>query len=465
MSTEHVADCQNETDAELRILATASIPKLLTAYAVPSMLTLIALSSYELADRIIVGHASGDTELALLGVALPFVFWLEACCATVKVGTSCAMSRLLGKDDVTAATRVLGCALALALAFGVLIASIGTLFATPLALVCGATDDIVEGSATFIFYLSLGVPFYFVLFTVNSALKAQARPNMASGLVIFSSALNVVLDLVLVVGFGMGAKGAAVATALSQFAGAAVAMILICDSRRIVRFASRHLNLGLQYVKEILVTGLASAAFELSFTLYGLALNLMLSRFDDPSLIAANVTIASILLLVNAPMTGIAEAAQTLVAFNFGQNNRARVMQSVIWAWGAGSGLLLLVGVALYVFAEEATLVFVSGDPSFTELAAGALRYVVLLTPCMSSMLLVPEVLVAMGDARNSFLLNCVSLFALQIPLVLVLPHFWGATGVWLSFPVYDALSTGLCLVVFWIAANKLFKNNQEVIS
>lgn len=443
-------------DREIRELESASIASLIMKYGIPAILTLLAISSYEMADRIIVGQFGSALELSVLGVGLPLIFLLEAMCAMVKTGSSCALSRTLGKGDLSSGQKLLGSSYLLALIFGLVVLVCGTLFSRQIAVLCGATDDMITSAAEYIFYLALGAPFYFALFVSNGMLRALGKPGLASAVVIASTVINIGLDLLFVAVFHLGAKGAAMGTMWAQIVGAILGILFAGGKKNLLHFSIKQFNLGARYVKEILAVGFSSALFEFTFVIYGLVLNQVLSQFDDPRLLAVNVAISSIILLINAPMTGIGEAAQTIVAYNYGRRNMARVRKATMSAWAVGAGVLLVIGVFIQMFPELMVKIFVSDDEEFIRMSASALRIAVCMAPFMSSMLFVPDVLGALGDAKSSILLNFVSLLVVQIPLVLLLPRLMGASGVWVSFPAFDVLSTALCFFIYSRAYKKL---------
>lgn len=441
-----------DVERELQNLESESILRLLIKYGVPSIVTLLAISSYEMADRIIVGQFGSAEELVFLGVGLPFVFFLEATCAMVNVGSSCAISRTLGKNDIPSAQKLLGTSFSIAMIIGIIVLLAGVIFSPQIASICGADASLIKGSGQYIFYLSIGASFYFLQFVTNGALRAQAMPFFATTVVVVATVVNLALCLLFVAGFGWGARGSAMATMCAQIVGCLLGFVFLSNKRYLLHFRFKELNIKLAYVKEILGVGFSSALFEFSFIIYGIVLNIVLGSYNDPRLLAVNVTIASIILLINVPMTGIAEAAQTIIAYNAGSHSMKRIRDTTVYTWLCGVVILVGIEILILTFPEALIRIFVNEDIEFVRFASDSLKIVVLATPFMSSMLLVPDILGALGEAKRSIYLNLIALFIVQIPLILFLSKLFGQKGVWFSFPIYDIISTVVCVITLYVS-------------
>lgn len=435
-----------EPELDAKELGSEPIPRLLFHYSVPAIVALVALAAYETVDALFVGQYVGDEGLAVVMLGFPFFMLLHACCNILRVGGTSVTSRFLGAGDRDGATRAIGNILAGLAVFGLIVAVAGFLLTLPILKLCGAPAELMEGGAVYAGTIVLGAPFLFLTFGASSLLRATGHPRKALYIILISCAANVLLDAVFVGLLPWGVFGAAFATVLSQVVGAVygLAHFMAGDAEYPLKRADFAFSRAL--LREMLGIGFGYAALELNLIVTMIVTLNMLTAHGGPSALAQNMIVESCIAFLYLPLTGVDEALQPIIGYNFGAGARDRVKAAIRYSLGASLLFLIVALVVIQVGAGVITAFFVDDNPEFQALANRALRIVFMLAPLAAFMFIVPGVLSALGESVSNLILTTVSQIVVQIPALLILPRFFGIDGVWYSFPLYDVVAAALGL-------------------
>lgn len=434
-------DCD---DKDIKLLTDAPIPRLLLHFSLPAILGIISIAMYETIDRIFIGQFASDEGLAIIAVGVPFVAFINACCLMLRIGSSSVFSRALGSGNIAGTERVLANAFLLQLFCGVTIAAVGYFFSELIARVCGANDDLLAASATYIRIIAVGATFLFIGNCANSLMRATGEPRKGLLLISGSCGLNIILDAIFVGFYGWGVPGAAWATVISQGVGAVYGLWHFLAKDKVARLSLTNLSADFTYLQSIISIGFAYAMFEINFVVESAISNHMLEAYGGAVALAGVAVVGNCVSFLYTPMTGLDEGVQPMIGYNFSAGYKERVRKIAYYALAIGLAFFIISFIAIQIGAETIVAMFVDDDAEFQAVTARALRITFSVAPLMTSMIIIPGILSALGEAKYNFILNVIIQLVVQIPALLILPRFLGADGVWLSFPLVDIVATVL---------------------
>ena len=427
-------------------METASIPRLLARYSLPSILGLFAIAFYETVDRIFVGQFVGNDGLTVMAGGMAFVVLLGSVCIMLRVGASSVLARCLGQGDTMLAEKVIGNAFALFFGVGLVLTVVSNLLAEQIVIVSGGSVDMLQETILYVRIIAAGAPLLFVSNGANALLRATGAPRKGLLLIIGSCFANVVLDALFVGCLDWGVPGAAWATVLSQGLGAAYGLFCFCRPGHMVRLKIRELWLHFPLVRELTGVGMAYAMFEINFMIVVAITNNMLVSYGSDLALASIAVISSCITFLYMPMTGLDEGLQPVIGYNYGAGNRSRVRRIILYALAAGMAFFVVSFLVIQFGAEYIVALFVDDNPEFLVMTARALRIAFAVAPMMAFMIIIPGVLSALGEVKYNVILSVGIQLLVQIPALFILPRFFGTDGIWMSFPLVDIVAglTGL---------------------
>ncbi len=431
-------------------LVQESIPRLLVSYSTPAIIALLALAAYETVDSLFVGRYVGDRGLSVVMLGFPFFMLLHAACNIVKVGATSILSRQLGAGDAAAARKTIGNTLGGLTAFGVIIAGVGYLLTIPILQLCGAPPDLLAEAKEYSGVIVLGAPFLFLCFGTSSLLRATGHPNKALYVILVSCGINILFDWLAVGVLGWGVFGAAFATVLSQVVGAVYGVEHFLRKNAEYPLKRSDFTASYSLLKDMCGIGFGYAALELNLIITVIVMLNMLTRYGGENALAQNMVVESCIAFLYLPLSGVDEALQPIIGYNFGAGNKQRTRQAIFYALAASAVFLLLALLVVQAGAEIISSFFVDDDPEFVSATSRALRIVFILAPLVTGVFIVPGILSALGEAKENLWLTIGSQVCVQIPALLLLPRFMGVDGVWYSFPLYDIAGAALGIWLLW---------------
>ncbi|WP_340820396.1 MATE family efflux transporter [Methanolobus sp. WCC4] len=433
-------------------LGTESINKLIWKLSTPAIIGLLVHAFYNLVDTFFVGRALGEQSvlgIAGVAVAFPLQMLMMAISIGIGVGGSSVISRMLGTGDVDKAERTLGNVFTYTLILSVIFQILFFFNMDTVLNLFGATVDNLVYAKEYAVVILQGTLAFTFGFVLNNLVRAEGNSRVAMNNMVFSGILNIFLDAILMFGFGMGVKGAALATVLAQLAGTIYLLYYYLKGKSPLRLELANLTPKFALIKEITVIGFGSFVMGASNSFMMLVLNNVLNIYGGDLSIAVFGVAIKLIMLILMPIIGISHGLQPIVGYNYGAQKYARVNESVrtsliITTIFGLTGLILLSlfpGTFFSMFSTDADLI---------SSGASALRIMVLASPLIGLNVIGTTLFQSVGKARPSFFLSmCRQIFFL-IPLVILLPHYFDLTGVWMAFPISDMLAALLSLFLVW---------------
>lgn len=417
------------------------IGKLLIKQAVPASIGILVMSLNILIDTVFVGNWIGSVAIAAINVVLPVSFFIAALGMAIGIGGSSIISRALGAEDRTKALTTFGNQITLTILFTVFLVVPGLYFVDGIIPTFGGKGAIFEPAKIYYTIVLYGIPFLALCMMGNTVIRAEGKPKFAMYAMLIPSVGNLVLDYILIKVFDLGMYGAAWATTASYMLCLAFIVWYFFSKYSELKIVNCNFKLQASIVKEIGSLGFVTLSRQAAVSVTYLLMNNILFEFGGETSVTAYAIVGRMIMFAFFPIYGITQGFLPIAGFNYGAQNYARVRESIITAIKYAAALAAIVFVFLMIFPEAITRLFTQDEAVLRE-TPPAMRYVFLATPIIAVQLIGAAYFQAIGKAVPALLLTLSRQAIFFIPLIFILPYFYGALGVWIAFPVADILST-----------------------
>lgn len=446
-------------------LATEPVGKLLFRLAVPTFMAQLINMLYNMVDKIYIGHMPGDGDLALagVGICLPLIILVSAFAALVASGGAPRASIEMGRGDNEAAERILGSCLSMLVLISAALTVLMLIFNRPLLLFFGASENIIAYALDYMNIYAAGTIFVQLTLGMNAFITAQGFTRQSMTTVLIGAAFNIVLDPIFIFVLGMGVRGAALATVISQAVSCLRVLSFLRGRKTILSIRTAYLKMDWKLVGSCMALGIAPFIMQSSEGIISICFNTSLQRYGGDIAVAAMTVLTGGMMLEMLPLNGIAQGAQPLLGYNFGAMRPDRVK--------AGFSLLLKTCLAfsfsIWAFIMAFPQLFVrifTPDPELIAYTARVIRVYSAMMCLMGIQIACQMTFISMGNAKASAMMAIVRKFFLLLPFVYILPHFMEdkAMGVYLAEPVSDFIAIAVTAIIFAIQFRKAIRQMEE---
>jgi putative MATE family efflux protein len=422
-------------------LGTQPIGKLLIRQAVPASIGILVMSLNILIDTIFVGNWIGSIAIAAINVVLPVSFFIAALGMAIGIGGSSIISRALGAVQNEKALKTFGNQITLTLVITVSMAILGLVFTDSIIYSFGGKGAIFEPAKIYYTIVLYGVPFLALCMMGNTVIRAEGKPKFAMYAMMIPSVSNLLLDYILINLLGFGMEGAAWATTISYALCFLYILWFFLSKHSELKINFHHFGLNRPIVKEISSLGFVTLARQAVVSITYLFMNNILFELGGVVSVTAYAIVGRMLMFAMFPVLGITQGFLPIAGYNYGAQNYQRVRQTINVAIKYATILATLVFIALMLFPEAITKMFTT-DIEVIKQTPNDMRWVFAATPIIATQLIGAAYFQAIGKAIPALLLTLTRQGIFFIPLILILPKFYGELGVWMSFPISDVLST-----------------------
>lgn len=434
-----------QNDDQYEKMINTPIPKLILTLAVPTMIGMLITSAYNMADAYFVSKL-GTSASGAIGIVFSLMAIIQALGFTVGMGSGSTISRLLGKKENDKAQEMASSALAVSFMLGIILSVTGLLMLEKLMLLLGATKSILPYAVEYAKYILYAAPVMMASFVLNNLLRAEGKTKLAMTGIGIGGILNIALDPLLIFGFGMDIGGAAVATLISQVIGFIV-LLSFFRKKTILRFSIRKISKKFTIYKEFIGNGMPSLFRQGLASVASVALNRVAAAQSDAAVAAMSI-VGKIFMMVFCVLIGFGQGYQPAAGYNYGAKEYGRVKKAYRFMLWAGTGVMTVLGILLYAAAPWLLEQFVSDDPKVMEIGVWALRMQCAAMPFMPLGVACNMTFQAVGrPAMASFLAACRQ-GVFFLPLIWVLPKFYGIVGMEIAQPAADVATFLVCLPV-----------------
>lgn len=434
-------------------LGVEPIGKLLIKQAVPASIGILVMSLNVLVDSIFVGNWIGSIAIAAINVVLPVSFFIAALGMAIGIGGSSIISRALGANNKDKALKTFGNQITLTLIVTISMVALGLYYVDSLIPAFGGKGAIFDPAKIYYTIILYGVPFLALCMMGNTVIRAEGKPKFAMIAMIIPSVGNLLMDYIFIYVFDWGMHGAAWATTVGYLLCFVYILYFFLSNNSELKISLPHFGLDMPILREIGSLGFVTLARQAVTSITYLLMNNILFNLGGEAMVAVYAIIGRMLMFALFPVFGVTQGFLPIAGFNYGAEKYDRVKESIYTAIKYAALVATLVFVVLMVFPGEIASLFLSNRPELSEKelatntfvlqhAPFAMRLVFAATPIIALQLIGAAYFQAVGKAIPALLLTLTRQGFFFIPLILILPHFWEETGVWISFPIADTLST-----------------------
>ena len=407
-------------------LTEAPVPKVIGRLSIPTIISMLVTTIYNMADTFFVGHI--DTQsTAAVGIVFSVMFIIHSIAFFFGHGSGNYISRALGAHRHDDANQMTTTAFVYAIAFGIMITIAGLAFIEPLAIALGATPTVLPPTLDYMGIVLLGAPFMTGQLTLNGQLRFQGYAGKAMLGVIVGAVMNIGLDPFLIFTLGMGVKGAAWATVIGQMS-SFVLLFTLTQRGRNIRINLKHFNPGWHYVREIAAGGTPSLMRQSLGSIATIMLNVAAAAYGDAAIAAMGI-VNRIAMFIMSTVIGLGQGYQPLCGFCYGAKLYDRVKEGFWFCVKVGTIFLLACTIVGCLFSSSIIAMF-RNDPQVISIGVDALRWQLATMPLGALSMFSNMMMQTSGMTLRANVLAASRRGIFFIPLIIILPHYFGITGV-----------------------------------
>lgn len=425
--------------------------KLFLRFSVPAILGMVVQSLYNIVDRIFIGNIPDVGGLAIsgIGVVLPITFIILGFTMLFGIGSGANISIKLGQNNKEEAEKIFGAGFFMLVIVGISITVIGLLFLNQIVNLYGADDSIRSYATGYLRIILLGNVFNVIAFGLNSVIRAEGNAKIAMFTMLIGAITNTVLDPILIYGFNMGVEGAALATIIAQFLSFIWTMHYFLSDKSMLKLRKNAIRFDPALVLKIMSIGASPFAMQIAGSIIGIIMNQSLNHHGGSLAIGAYAAMNSIVTLFFMPIFGMNQGLQPIIGFNYGAKNYHRVKEA-LKVGIISATLVCIVGAIMIQTVPQVFINFITKDEQIREMGVVGIRRFMLVMPLIGFQIISANFFQAIGKAKKALILSLLRQVIFLIPLLLILPRFFGLMGIWSAAPVADTLATVATALVLY---------------
>ncbi len=443
-------------------LGTEKIGRLMFSMGIPTLIAQVINLLYNIVDRMYIGRLVGPEALTGVGLTLSIIMLISAFSAFVGAGGAPLAAIALGQGNKKRAQTILSNAVTMLIFFTVILMLVFFLLERPFLYFIGASDTTYPYASSYLHIYLLGTIFVQIVIGLNPFITAQGHSKTAMGSVLIGAVLNIILDPVFIIVFGMGVQGAAVATVISQFASAVWTLRFLLSKNTSLRIRTDYLKPDWQIIGSVAALGISPFIMQSTESLIFVVLSSGLKRYGGDLYVGSLTILQSVMQLINVPISGFTQGVQPILSYNFGAGNIRRVKQSyrtiiavtVITSFLLTLPAMLFPGVYAGIFTDDEALLAVAKKvmPVFV---AGMLIFGVQMG-CQTTFM-------GLGQAKISLFMACLRKVILLIPFAIIFPRITGnVMSIYYAECSADIIAALVCGTVFLFNIKKILERGVK---
>lgn len=450
-----------------QLLGTESIGKLLVQYSGPAIIASVATSLYNIVDSIFIGQGVGAMAIAGLAITFPLMNLVIGFCTLIAVGGATISSIFLGQKNQGRATETVNTVMVLCLLHAIVFGCLTYIFLDPILRLFGATDETLPYAAEFIKVILYGTPIAYVFIGLNNIMRATGYPRKAMMSALMSVAVNIVLAPIFIFKLHWGIAGAAWATVCGQFVAFCWVLHHFISKKSFVHFDFKVGFFNSLIIKRVYAIGMSPFLMNGCACLVVVFLNKSLLEYAGD---LGNIAVGAYGILNRTTMFfvmivfGVTQGMQPILGYNFGARNWLRVKQTLYKGIWTGVGVTCIGWVLTMCFPDTLSGMF-THDETMIKMARDAYRIYFVIFPVVGAQIVIQNYFQSIGKPKLSIFLSLTRQLLFLLPLLYLLPKYFGVDGVWGSMVGSDGLSFVLAVIVLVISTrryNKIYSQNAQ---
>ena len=437
-------------DVQYNKMVNTPVWKLITKLAIPTIISMLVTSLYNMADTFFVSQL-GTEASAAVGIVFPIMSIIQACGFTLGMGSGSLVSIRLGQKRNEEASIISSTAFFAALAVGILITCFGNFFAQAVLSFAGADESVLPYAKDYASFIFWGAPFMCASFVLNNDLRAEGKAFLSMIALTTGGILNLILDPFFIFeelpvlglhlrGFGLGIRGAALCTLLTQFTSFWLLFQFYLRRKSICHISIKNVSKDIRVLGRVTATGLPSMARQGLASIASIMLNKTAAGFGV-SAVAAMAIVLKIIMFIASMMIGIGQGFSPVSGYNYGAKRYDRVRKAYVFLVVSGAAVMSVFALLAVIFAPQIIRAF-RDDPEVIAVGKVALRWQAAFLPLHALIVGTNMLMQSTRHIKQATFLSMNRQGVYFIPAILILPYFFGLFGVEISQAVADLLST-----------------------
>ena len=440
-------------------LGTKPVGKLLAQYALPAIIAMTAASLYNMTDSIFIGQGVGPLAISGLAITFPLMNLSAAFGAAVGIGSSTCISVKLGQKDYDMAQHIFGNSVVLNIIVGVAFSIVTLCLLDPILYFFGASERTLPYAREYMLVILGGNVFSQTFFGMNAILRAAGKPRQAMYVTMITVALNAVLAPIFIWMLNLGIQGAALATILSQLCGLAWQCRMFSNKSGIIRFKRGIYRLKSHIVKNVAGIGISPFSMNVCACVVVIFINTALARYGGDMAVGAFGIANRIAFIFIMVSIGLNQGMLPIAGYNYGAQKMDRLVKVLKYALISATAITTTGFLIVHIFPYQCARLFTT-DANLIDISMKAMQINMLAYPLVGCQMVTTNFFQSIGKAKISIFLSLSRQMLFLLPLLVVMPHFFGVDGVWMSLPLADAIASIMAATIL-IKYIKKFKRQQ----
>ena len=443
-------------------LKTEPVGKLLLKLSIPTVTAALINMLYNLVDRVYIGHIPEIGAMALTGVGIcfPIIMIVSAFAAFISSGGAPRASIAMGKQDKESAERILGNCFVLQIVISITITVLLLIFGEKLLLLFGASGNTIGYATGYMKIYALGTIFVELTLGMNAFITAQGNTKVSMMSVLIGAICNIILDPIFIFALGMGVRGAALATVISQALSTVWVLSYLFGKRTQIKLRRCNMRLSGSVIGPVMLLGSAAFMIQSSESVINICYNSSLLKYGGDIAVGTMTILTSVMQLVFLPTQGIGQGAQPIISYNYGANDKDRVKGAFSALLRADLGYTFVFTSLVLIFPSAFVGLF-TNDPEMKVYASRMLRVYMAAMPLFGIQMAAQMTFTSIGYAKNAIIVACMRKFILILPLIYILPAIIKSNqtfAVFLSEPISDLISIIFSSTLFYFSFRDALK-------
>ena len=443
-------------------MGSGDVKKLLLQLMIPAVVAQVVNLLYNIVDRIYIGHIEGIGAAALTGVGLfaPILMLMNAFAMLIGAGGAPRTAIAMGQGDKEQAEKIVSNSFTMLLIFSAVLTVVFWLGAPSMLRLFGASDTTLPYALAYSRIYILGTIFVLIVMGMNPFITAQGFAKISMLTTVIGAVINIILDPILIFVFGLGVRGAAIATVLSQAVGAIWILKFLTGPKTNLKLNRDKIKLEKNIILPVMGLGISSFVMLSTESLLSISFSSSLARYGGDIAVGAMTVITSVSQLATLPLQGLCQGGQPVISFNFGAGKKDRVKEAFRFQLTLCVSYVVIFWLVMMLVPGAVAGIFTS-DAALIEYTTWALRIYMAGIFAFGVQICCQQSFMALGQAKVSLLLACLRKLILLIPLIFILPHLLPdpVFGVFVAEPVSDVLAAVITAVTFFSRFDKILEH------
>lgn len=436
-------------------LGVQPVNRLLSQFAIPSIISMLVGSLYNIVDQFFIGQRVGELGNAATNIAFPLSTSCLALALLIGIGGSSAFNLAMGSGHEKRAVNIMGNAVVLLAGSGLVLSIITLLFLKPLLLFFGSPKAVLPYAMEYTKITAFGFPFLLLSTGGGHLIRADGRPRITMLCNLVGAVLNTILDALFVFGLNLGMSGAALATIIGQIVSGALAIGYLMHGKT-VTIRRENLRIKWENVTRIASLGMAPCSNQVAMMVVQIIMNQSLKHYGSHSIYGENIPIACVGIITKVNMIfmsfviGLSQGLQPIASFNYGAGKKGRVKEAYIKAISIGAVLAVIAFLMFQFFPRQIISIFGDGSELYYQFAIRYFHVFLFFTFVNFMQPITSNFFTAIGKPKVGSFLALTRQILFLLPLILLFPLFLGIDGIMYAGPVADCLAAVVCFIMVY---------------